>query len=394
MDIERRVLDNGLKVFIEKKPIRECAAYLVVNAGWVNDRTPEVSHVFEHLQASGSGIYGKRGALNYADCNAFSEFQTTSYFFKCFFPDDLLRVLKNLSRVLVTPHIRWLDRERAAVKNELNENRCPETRLDERIFAIISPKHDKLIPSNRTSLLSLDKIDSAACCDFFDRFYSASNSFLYVSGGLNSGLEEGLACFERIKGNGGVKPVKLPFERVLDERVEFSRKKMEKPFVKIAHQLPAFSVLPLQTNIAKNFLFEYLGEDFGPLNRRLRDRLGLCYDFGIGTTMTGNAGEVILRVEVSPEDFLLVEKEYLKTLAQLSLKGISRDILDTFRKKYLIQSIHKENHFDLKRILNEVTYGLQPSQIERAIADVCKEDVAYVARLLLDRGYVVAKGLS
>jgi len=394
MDIERRVLDNGLKVFIERKPIRECAAYLVVNAGWVNDTVPEIGHVVEHLQNSGSKLYSKRGALNYVRCNAFTEFQTTKYVYECFFPEDLLRVLKNLREVLLRPHIRWLDRELIVVRKDLEESSSREGRLDERIFAIISPKHDKLIPSNRTSRLSLDKIDSAACCDFFDRFYSPGNSFLYVTGGLNSGLEEGIGCFERIREKGYAKPVTLPVERVLEKRLEFSRKGIEKPFVKIAHQLPPFSGLSLQRNIAKTFLFRYLAEDYGPMNRRLRDIHGLCYSFDIAVSYSGNAGEAILRVETEPDNFSLVEKEYFKALSQISLKGIGKDILETFRKGYQIQLIHKATHFDLNRIFHEILHNLQPSDIEQAVDHVDKEDVAYVARMLLDRGYVVAKGLS
>jgi len=394
MDIERRVLDNGLRVFVERKPIRECAAYLVVNAGWVNDTVPEIGHVVEHLQNSGSKLYGKRGALNYVQCNAFTEFQTTKYFYECFFPEDLLRVLKNLRKVLLRPHIRWLDRELVIVRKDLEENNSRERRLDERIFAILSPKNDRLFPDCKTSLRSLDKIDAAACCDFFEKFYVPNNSFLYVSGGLDSGLEEGLACFARIKSGAEVKPVKSPFERVLKKRVEFSRSSMEKPFVKIAHQLPPFSGLSLQRNIAKTFLFRYLAEDYGPMNRRLRDIHGLCYSFDIAVSYSGNAGEAILRVETEPDNFSLVEKEYFKALSQISLKGIGKDILETFRKGYQIQLIHKATHFDLNRIFHEILHNLQPSDIEQAVDHVDKEDVAYVARMLLDRGYVVAKGLS
>ncbi|MBW2970502.1 insulinase family protein [Candidatus Woesearchaeota archaeon] len=393
MDFERRVLKNGLRVFIERKPIGECAAYLIVKAGWVHDSIPEISHVLEHLQASGSRIYGKKGILNYAKCNAFTGFDNTMYYFSCFFPEHLPNVLKNLSRVLSRPHIRWLDRELGSVNKELNEDNCAEARLDERIFSILSPKHDRMFSDNKTSRLNIDKIDVFACCDFFGSFYVPCNAFLYVSGDLNSELEEGLLIFDRIKRGKIVKPVKLPKERVLEKRVEFSRRKIEKPFVKIAHQLPALSALPLQKNIAKTFLFEYLSEDFGPLNRRLRDKKNICYSYSIGLSYTGNAGEVILRVEAEPDCFPDVEKEYLKTLGQIALKGISKEILETFRYAYKMQLIHKASHFDIKRVLNEIDYNLQPSDIEQAVAHVSKEDVAYVARMLLDRGYVVAKGL-
>ncbi|MBW2970422.1 insulinase family protein [Candidatus Woesearchaeota archaeon] len=393
MDFERRVLKNGLRVFIERTPVRLCAAYLNLDVGWVNDTIPEISHVFEHMQGAGCKVYGKRGALNYAGTNAFADFQNTCFFYHDFFPDDLLKVLKNLSKALLRPHVRWLDREKKAVGRELDENSCPEAKLDDRIFAILSPKHDKLFSSTKVSLLNLDRIDVPACCDFFDSFYSPSGAFLYVSGGLNSGLEKGIACFERIKKGNSVKPVKLPVERVLKRRVEFARKNMEKPFVKIAHQFPGFSGLSLQMNIAKNFLFNYLNEDFGPLNSRLRDRFGLCYSYAIGSSFTGNCGEVILRVETDVDNLPLVEKEYLKTLTQIALKGISKEVLDTFRKKYKVLLIKGENQSDLNRVYNEVARGLHPADIEQAVAHVTKEDVAYIARMMLDRGYVVAKGL-
>ncbi|VVB81552.1 Peptidase M16 inactive domain protein [uncultured archaeon] len=384
-------LENGLKVYLELIPIRESSAYLVVNAGSINDRVPETAHVVEHMQCSGSRLYGERGTLNYATTESRTEDIRSIFYFSCMFSEDLSRALKNLSLVLAQPHIRWLDRERSSVRGQLKDLENPYAAIGDQIFSVLFPETSKLLPSLKKRLYGVGRVNVDVCREFFNQYYAPGNSFLYIGGKLSSDFDKAMAKFRNTPVRKPVKNADIPKEKTLESRVEIREKWAgHNGNITIAYQVPLYPDVSLTEHTARIILANLLSEDYGPLYRRLRDKKKVCDGASVEFNKVGKAGQLNFDFAAHPKNFSLIENEFRQALTHIAIKGIRNDHLESFRKAQSISRLHMMNHPDINRIFTKLDYGVDADDVDTAISRVSQQDVSNVARMLLNRGYVVA----
>src|SRR3989344_9284956 len=130
---EKLVLDNGLQVLLDPKPLEKCGVMLIVNSGNSNDVVPGTAHLLEHLQGAAAKVYGDAEELNYVDDrNATTAYEMTHYHFFDILPEHLDFALGNLLKVLSPMNIPVIDREKNAVRNELSGRQEPHNKFNER----------------------------------------------------------------------------------------------------------------------------------------------------------------------------------------------------------------------------------------------------------------------
>lgn len=187
---QKLTLENGLEVWIDPKPIKKSAAFLVVESGHAMDITPETAHLLEHIQGAASKIYGYSGRLTYIKRNAETDFGHTIYSYGNILPKHLSVSVNNLANVLASPNISVLERERDAARNELKAHLNPFKLITERVFSLVLPNHSRYVHGIRSSLVSIDTVNENDCKEFWEKHYYPANSILYIGGELPDSIDE------------------------------------------------------------------------------------------------------------------------------------------------------------------------------------------------------------
>lgn len=259
LNVERHVLDNGLRVNLSKDSrVPVVAVNLWYEVGSRNE--PEgltgFAHLFEHMMFQGSANVPKNRHFELIEkaggsLNATTWFDRTSYF------DTVPAHHLELALWLESDRMGWmlpamtqekLDNQRDVVKNEKKwryDNR-PYGDWDERIQRLLYPATH---PYQHTVIGSMEDIDAATLDDvkqFFKTFYSPNNAVLTVCGDFEP--DQALDMVQRQFGEiaRGEDPPPIPGEVDIDPRLgatvfEEVEADVPLPRVYIASRVPTFT---------------------------------------------------------------------------------------------------------------------------------------------------------
>lgn len=259
LNVERHVLDNGLRVNLSKDSrVPVVAVNLWYEVGSRNE--PEgltgFAHLFEHMMFQGSANVPKNRHFELIEkaggsLNATTWFDRTSYF------DTVPAHHLELALWLESDRMGWmlpamtqekLDNQRDVVKNEKKwryDNR-PYGDWDERIQRLLYPATH---PYQHTVIGSMEDIDAATLDDvkqFFKTFYSPNNAVLTVCGDFDP--VQALDMIQRQFGEieRGEDPPPIPGDPEIDPQLgatvfEEVEADVPLPRVYIASRVPTFT---------------------------------------------------------------------------------------------------------------------------------------------------------
>lgn len=396
---EKYTLNNGLTVYADPKSIGKCGVYLIVNAGMLNNVIHETAHVVEHLQASAAG-FSNSSELKYTEKNAVTTPRSTVYFFTEMLPKHLPIALRKIKAVLERANVDVLEREQTAIINELKPRHNPTNiLLTQRSENLLFPNLSRKIGGIEERLVGVTKIDERTIKDFWEAHYTPANAVLYIAGELSQPLETLVAGFEEIPARGKKsEPVILSPEPELKERVEIKEmlRSDNTTSILMLYKAPEFpKEWDAKKVLAGYLLAEHLELLDGPLMKRLREELKLCYGVNVGYSSDfGNGGQFSFGVVSGiPDAEKVIENEWIKCLLEISKKGISETDLEAFRNKSKINKINREHNFDLDSFTTEFQYGVKREEFIKALEQMTSEDIANIAGYFAEKPHVISIAL-
>ncbi len=399
MPLEKITLDNGLKVYVARKPIGKCGVYLIVNAGSAMDKVVETAHVAEHLQGANCRVYGDRFPLNYAVCNATTHGIKTDYFFCRFLPKHLETAVDNLSRVLLPPDLTILDREKSAVFHELKMQNNAGQHMKFKACKALFPVHYKRKPDIHKRLHSLKNITPEAVMNFWSRHYSPANSKLILAGDLPDNPDKLLDKFASIPQKGDApKEFEYEEESEISGRIEIKERIRDDQTgsICIAYRSPTFPYgQSLREEAAKLVLTNYLCNDSGPAYQRMRDEKNLCYGLTVGYTgCFGKSDEFSFGAGTgNPELIEKIEEEWVKILQEVAEKGVDEKVLETQRNGLEIQIADVAKDTDIDGLIMEIDFGVSRKDLYASVESLTSQNIQKAAQYFAKKPYVVSIAL-
>ena len=206
--IERRVLDNGLRVVLSRDPRAPLVAVnLWYDVGSKHEKAGKTgfAHLFEHMMFQGSANVEKGQHFSLVQAaggtlNASTWLDRTNYFETL--PGHELELAlwleaDRMSSLLPAMTQEKLDNQRDVVKNERrwSVDNQPYGSWDERMQALVYPESH---PYHHSTIGSMEDLSAASLDDvseFFATYYAPNNAVLTVAGDFET--DEALAMIER-----------------------------------------------------------------------------------------------------------------------------------------------------------------------------------------------------
>ncbi len=391
---EKLVLDNGLQVLLDPKPLEKCGVMLIVDSGNSNDVVPGTAHLLEHLQGAASKVYGDAEELNYVyDKNATTTYDITHYHFFDILPEHLDVALDNLLKVLSPVNIPVIDREKNAVRNEFSKRQNPFNKFNDRIIRLLSPNHSRYMYGIDESLNSLDGISQEDCFNFWNEHYNSANSVLYIGGEIPDDVSRIIKLWEKFEKKPLTAKRVIPEEPALESRLELREKIRQDPHagITINYQIPMFPKnASLEECLTRNILINYFKSSHGPLYKELRDETGLCYSLDLEADNLGDSGILSFGATTGfPEKAIEIEERWNKILKDMAKTSVPNSFLKTYKNGYRINRINSKSKFDVDGLIDEFKNGVDEAGIRKAIEGLNSGDVARFAQSLVDKNYLV-----
>lgn len=187
-------LNNGLKVFIysHKELTNQFAQYMVHVGG--NDIKPGLAHFVEHTKfAKPDGDWFDEFSKTGADCNAYTNYHQTAYYFTC--ANDFFTNLKTLTQMMGQSHFSQevLDKEFKIISQEINMyDQMPEWVITNRILKnmnIGGYQDDIAGTIEDISNINVEDLQST-----FDKYYHLHNMSLTMA--TNHDVDEVISWLE------------------------------------------------------------------------------------------------------------------------------------------------------------------------------------------------------
>lgn len=396
-------LKNGLTVYVQHKPIGESAVCVGINSGSWQDKILETAHTTEHVMGVLTGVYGERGVLNYANTNARTEPQRTTYFLEGMLPKHVQLAIQNLKIVFSLPDsacARVLEREKDAVRHELKPRLHPLFQFAHDTIRLLFPVYTREhVPQIKERLESVDTIMPSDITTFWTKHYTPQNAFVYIAGEVPLSLDELLSDLENVPGSNSTLPEKPVFgkEQVLTQRVELKQRLRDDSVasVQIAYQTPSFPhTCSLKEEKAIELLTAFLGADHGPVYQRLRDEKRLCYSLGVEyDTQVPVVSGLFFNVTTAPASVEEVEKEWIYVIHKIAKEGISDNTLATFKNRAQITTIRRSRRFDLGGVVLKIDDGITREDIQKEVNKLTTEDITCAAKMLVEKPYIISIAL-
>lgn len=178
------VLDNGLEIVIISNPlISEQSAKFLVRCGSndVIDYAPGIAHFLEHTKfAKKDGDYFDDFSKYGADCNAYTNYQETAYYFTCNqnFYDNLKVLINMMQESNFTKEV--VDKEFSIICQEINMyKQMPDSVINNMLFNAISQKEYKHDIAGE--IIDIETIDNNKLQSVYDHYYVANNMTLAIA---------------------------------------------------------------------------------------------------------------------------------------------------------------------------------------------------------------------
>ena len=394
---EPYVLGNGLKLYVEQKQRKDCALYLVVNAGQFHNVVPETAHILEHIAGISAKVYGDNGPLRYASGNAHTNSEITVYEFATFLPEDLSAAAEALSNTLLTQSYSFFEREKTAVRHELLGRKTPEEALSKAVMKRLYPEIDLYAPTIDERLASLEKMAPDVAESFWAKNYSPANVYVYAVGNVSNGVSDLVKILERIPARENRnEPFVWPKRTFLKEPdlVEVACLQMPVATVSVTYSVPFTMKNNLEEFVALWFLEEFLSASSGPMYSRLRDKLGLCYACGASRNVDQTGTDFQVFAQTSHVDIRLrIASELQNMIGLLGQNGVPADAVEQFKKVAKLQQLQEAYHFDLKGFVTELKTGRSRAELGEQANCMTSEVIFKVTKELVNRPRLISIAL-
>ncbi|MEM6731985.1 MAG: pitrilysin family protein [Myxococcota bacterium] len=355
LNVESRVLDNGLTVVVAEQPFLHAAdVSFFVRCGSRHERSSEwgLSHFLEHMLFRGSAAhptsydlacaFERRGAsLNASTWRDHTHYETTAH------PSTVGPVLELMGEMMTRPRFDGIDVERNIIEEEIHgelDEDGEDVDLNNVSRASIWRDHamGRRITGSLESVYALNVDDIRR---HYAKYYVANNAVLCVSGRVNPddifALAE--AAFRNLatgeQAHDGDAANFSPRSRVTLRDSEGSQTSVALSFEAFPDPHDRFTALDLLTRV----LDDGLGSR---LHQNVCERRGLVYDLSTGLDCYADCGLYDIELTVAPHRAATAVAATLETLEELCATGVTADELEVVRE----------------RALHEIEYSLDSAQ--------------------------------
>lgn len=398
--MEKRELDNGMKVYTEEKSIELSSAVLLVDAGEYHEDQTQSAHLVEHMQKRRIDDYDREGDLDYAPVNALTSPIYTGYYQGPVLLENFNKNIESLASTLESLNIKEFDTEKQGVLNDLNRKTHPANELRTKKYEFLFPNYSSLTHSLEEELEGTKNIEKEDCRHFFNEYYQPENSVLYLVGGLPDNWEEALEPFKNLEpeNNAEFDPIVYPDEPPLEENKELEYNQMPSGVgISFGYQVPNYdrSDGDIRSTLAHAVLLDYLSETRGPLYQALRYDKGICYS--LDTRFQGRGRKTDLSISFDEvktlENAEKVEKTLNNIIEDIAESGLPEGEVETFRKRSRVNQIKKKANMnepktDAAILAREIYQGTDGEEILEAQKELAPEDLQRAAENLAEKNYV------
>ncbi|MBN2458615.1 insulinase family protein [Candidatus Woesearchaeota archaeon] len=393
------ILDNGMKVCLEKMPTKSVAVELCVKTGSVNEKKglSGISHFIEHMLFNGtkkrpdakliSNEIEKLGG----DFNAATSHERTVYYVKV--PGKYLHVaLDVLSDMLINPLFdeAALEKEKKIIIDEIKMiNDQP------RFFqwVLFQQSLFKKHPARNPIYGSVEDVKKTTRDDmmgYYRRFYSAPNISLFVVGDINSKTPGMVRSYF-----GQMKNAHIVSKR------RFSEPKQTKKLTRrlVRNPLQSYMVLGYKTpprghidSYALDIARAVLGKgQSGRIFDSIRTEMGLAYDLGVVHNPSVDFGFFAVYVSTAKENQKKVKAEILRQLRQL--EDISEKELSEAKQyiegEFILMSEDTQKRAELMSYWDSNADADDIKTYIKKIRSVTKRQLISTAKRWLDENYTL-----
>ena len=394
--MEKLILDNGLEVYLNEKPLGETAVYLGINAGFLHSEIFETPHILEHMQGTKARVYGEKGVLNYVTANALTNYNRTIYYFENILPEHAHKALDNLCETMVSLNNNYLETEKNIIYHEFAPSNNPLYRLSEKNFSALFPRFFKKVPDMQTRINLINNVHKDTVEKFWQEHYAPSNSFLCIAGEMPKTLDKNLKKFNSLKSN-GKKSKKIEYEDEIElkEHIEIKESVRDDDIASIiiAYQSPPYPKINHKEFVAINFLSEYLSSTSGILYGKLRDKHELCYSLNVVHDQNPGYSVFYFQTSTKPELCHKVESEWLGTIKEIANNGVPNNFIETIKNKSKIIALHMVRDFDLGSVISFMDHNLTHEDFLKEANNITKEDIIKAANLFANKPHIISIAL-
>ena len=261
MKISARQLQNGTKCYIiYKKDWKMKEAMFSVNFGSADDSViPGTAHLLEHkvFEQKDMDVFKEFSSKN-ASVNAFTNFNTTAYYFICsdFFEENLKTLLKFTAEPFFTDES--IEREKSIISEEIKM--YEDDPWWQVYFNLIGALYSQNPVRNNIagSIGDINRIDRSILTECYKKYYCGENSALVICGDLDADKTFDMA--ERlILPEQGEKYEKKKFSDGIESHRTVKKMAVSRPIFNLGFRESDFDTSPAErvcaTNILLNIMF-------------------------------------------------------------------------------------------------------------------------------------------
>ena len=391
-NVQTDTLVNGLTIITEEIPY---AASIAINVGVRCGSRHEppglegIAHLIEHMLFKGTesipdpSKISETIEINGGSLNAVTDYETTAYWCRTL-AEKTQESIQLLLQLITEPLLRPADieLERQVIIEEINSvsdypNSRAEVMLDELMWPGTSLGRDIA-----GTIESVSKISHESLVEFMQNKYSSNNLVISVAGKLNHDeiidfvqpLAESLSGGEANTFN-NVNYVKNKSRFMGEERrVEQSHISIGFPGTSRCHEL----------RHALDLLVAMLGEGMSSrLFQEIREKRGLAYDIGAGTSHHTDTGTIDIYAAVDKKKYektiYLISKELQKIKTDTYIEELDKvKSLFTGRLKLNMEDTRSVANWNCNQMLNENRFQSTKDYL-KDLASVSLEDIRNVA---------------
>ena len=393
-NVEKKVLDNGLRVVLVPMENSEAVTIQVLVGVGSNHETKEIngiSHFLEHLFFKGTKNRPNPGDIHKeldrigATHNAFTTKEMTGFWVKSSVKDFDIS-LDIISDIILNPLFKEeeIEKEKGVILQEINM--CEDMPQQKVLRSLVGVMYGDQSMGWETlgTKESVGKINRDDILKYRNDNYISNNSMIIVSGGIdNDSVFEKikLAFLETKKENGDNKFKFSDFQS--EPKVKIFDKKIDQSH--FIFGIKAFDMFD-EKRYTISVLSTILGEKSSSrLFMEIREKLGLAYYVGSMTWLLSKTGMFFIRAGVSHDNLEKAVGKIMEIISDLKNNGVLEKELEdakSFLRGQTALSLETSDQVADFFGEQELFYGkmMQPEEILEKIEKVTQDDILKVAQ--------------
>ena len=393
-NVEKKVLDNGLRVVLVPMPNSEAVTIQVLVGVGSKNETKEIngiSHFLEHMFLKGTLRRPNPGDIHAeidkigASHNASTSLELTDFYIKSSAKDFDVG-LDIISDIILNPLFNGeeIEKERGVILQEISmyEDMPPEKVLRSLIGVMYGDQ-----PMGRETLgtkESVEKINKKDILKYRNDNYTPGNSVIVVAGGIDkdSAFEKIKSAFSEMEKKSSSNGFEF-FDSQLKPGIKIFDKKIDQSHFAIGTK--AFNMFD-EKKYALSILSTVLGEKFSSrLFTEIREKLGLAYYVGSTTWLLLKDGILFIRAGVSHNNLEKAVKKIIEIIIDIRNNSVTKKELEeakSFLRGQMALGLETSNRVADFFGEQELFYGkmMQPEEILEKIEKVTQDDILKVAQ--------------